>query len=126
DDVSDPAAVALLGDRAAAVPQNDLALLAMRARQNVDLAARQDQARGLRRLPLRKDQRPLALRQTHGVPAAAEVAGTLIFFRARTGPLRQNGRGKCHQDHDSPPSPERWACLLRKLDQSQANVILSH
>ena len=66
----------------------------MRARQNVDLAPRQDEARGLRRLTLRQDQRPLSLRQVHGVPAAAEIAGTLIFFGARTGPLRRRGGSK--------------------------------
>src|SRR5205814_10409622 len=91
DDVSDAAAVALLGDRAAAVPQNHFARLAPRARQNVDLAARQHEARGLRRLPLGQDQRPLALHQMHGVPATAEVPGTLIFYRAWTGPLRCRG-----------------------------------
>src|SRR5439155_26087352 len=89
DDIGDAAAVGLLGDRAAAVPQDHASGLLPRARQDVDLAAREDEARGLRRLALREDQRPLALRQMHGVPAAAEIAGTFIFFRAWTSPLRR-------------------------------------
>src|SRR3954447_9343761 len=50
----------------------------------------------------------------HGVPPAAEIPWTLIFFRARTRPLRQRGRCECQQDHICPLIVETMRRIYRE------------